>query len=54
MPLYVHEHPIEFCLLYRFITQYTPVDTMVFGGNFLHSYSVPMREDYLFRILGHF
>jgi len=24
--------------------QYTPVDTVVFGGNFLHSYNVDMRE----------
>jgi len=23
--------------------QYTPVDTLVFGGNFLHSYDVPTR-----------
>jgi len=24
--------------------QYTPVDTLVFGGNFLHSYNVSTRE----------
>lgn len=24
--------------------QYTPVDSLVFGGNFLHSYNIPTRK----------
>jgi F-box and leucine-rich repeat protein 10/11 len=31
-------------LLKFFFFQYTPVDTLVFGGNFLHSYNVATRK----------
>lgn len=30
--------------LFLMVVQYTPEDTLVFGGNFLHSYNVPIRE----------
>ena len=30
--------------LYKHVTQYTPIDTLVFGGNFLHSYNVATRK----------
>lgn len=38
------------CILFQFPgnalirSQYTPIDTLVFGGNFLHSYNVATRE----------
>ena len=31
------------CLLGWIHAVYTPVDTLVFGGNFLHSFNVPMQ-----------
>jgi hypothetical protein len=31
-------------------TKYTPVDALVFGGNFLHSYNIATRALHSFRL----
>lgn len=39
-----HSHCLSFPLLLGWIhAVYTPTDTLVFGGNFLHSFNIPMQ-----------
>lgn len=42
---------VRCCLIMKPVShtlcQYTPTDSLVFGGNFLHSYNVAMRASFL-------